>query len=102
MAKRGLKPGRWIIAGGLIAFVLVTSTVIARRSYGHKEGVALTQLIKRKANLESERVRLEQEIRDGSSRSVIMPIAERNLGMHLPNESQMVNLSGAARDGGTP
>jgi hypothetical protein len=102
MAKRGLKPGRWIIAGGLIAFVLVTSAVIARRSYGHKEGLALTQLQKRKTNLESERVRLEQAIRDGSSRSVIVPIAERTLGMHLPTEAQMVNLRGAESDGGTP
>lgn len=102
MAKRGLKAGRWIVAGGLIAFVLVSAAVIARRSYGHREGLALTQLQRRKSSLESERVRLEQQIRDGSSRAVIVPIAERRLGMHLPSESQMVTLGGTARNGGTP
>jgi hypothetical protein len=101
MAKRGLKQGRWIVAGGLIAFVLVSAAVIARRSYGHREGEALTALQRRKASLESERVRLGQQIRDGSSRTVIVPVAERRLGMHLPSESQIVMLRGSG-SGGTP
>lgn len=102
MAKRGLKRGRWMVAGGLIAFVLVSAAVIARRSYGHREGIELTALIRRKAALESERVRLSQAIRLGSSRPVIVPIAERRLGMRLPSESQMVFVKRAARDSGTP
>jgi hypothetical protein len=102
MAKRGLKRGRWIVAGGLIAFVLVTSAVIARRSYGHKEGIELTALQRRKANLESERVRLSAVIRSASSSSVILPLAERRLGMHLPSDSQMVFVQRASRNGGTP
>ena len=102
MAKRGLKRGRWMVAGGLIAFVLVAAAVIARRSYGHREGVELTALVRRKAQLEGERVRLSQAIRQGSSRPVIVPIAERQLGMHLPLESQMVIVKRAARNGGTP
>lgn len=100
MAKRGLKRGRWIVAGGLIAFVLVSAAVIARRSFGHREGLALTALQRKKASLESERVRLGQQIRDGSSRNVIVPIAERKLGMHLPSESQIVMLRGS--ESGTP
>lgn len=101
MATRGLKRGRWIVAGGLIAFVVVSAAVIARRSYGHREGIALTALQRRKAALESERVRLGQQIRDGSSRNVIVPIAERRLKMHLPTESQIVMLRGSG-SGGTP
>ena len=100
MAKRGLKRGRWIVAGGLIAFVLVSAAVIARRSFGHREGLALTALQRKKASLESERVRLGQQIRDGSSRNVIVPIAERKLGMHLPAESKIVMLRGS--ESGTP
>ena len=100
MAKRGLKRGRWIVAGGLIAFVVVSAAVIARRSFGHRLGLALTALQRKKASLESERVRLGQQIRDGSSRSVIVPIAERKLGMHLPSESQIVMLRGS--ESGTP
>ena len=99
MAKRGLKRGRWIIAGGLVAFVIVSTAVIARRSFGHREGIELTQLRRKKAALESERVKLGQQIRDGSSRSVIVPIAERRLGMHLPRESQMVVLKGTESSG---
>lgn len=95
MAKRGIKQGRWIVFGGLMVFVVVSAAVIARRSYGHREGVALTALTRRKAMLESERVRLTQQIRDNSSRSVIVPIAEQRLGMHIATEAQVVVLSGA-------
>jgi cell division protein FtsL len=89
-----------MIAGGLVAFVIVAAAVIARRSYGHSEGRELTSLQRRKAALESERVRLQQQIRDASSRSVIVPLAERRLGMHLPTESQMIMLRAAPN--GTP
>jgi hypothetical protein len=99
VAKRGLKRGRWIVAGGLIAFVVVSAAVIARRSLGHREGLALTALQRKKSALESERVRLGQQIRDGSSRSVIVPIAERRLRMHLPTESQIVMLRGSGSSG---
>lgn len=102
MAKRGLKRGRWIVAGALVAFVLVSSAIIARRSYGHSEGLEVTALQRRKAALESERVRLDQQIRDASARSVIVPLAERRLGMHLPSESQMIVLRGATESSGTP
>jgi cell division protein FtsL len=89
-----------MIAGGLVAFVIVAAALIARRSYGHSEGRELTSLQRRKAALESERVRLQQQIRDASSRSVIVPLAERRLGMHLPTESQMIMLRAAPN--GTP
>ena len=89
-----------MIAGGLATFVIVAAAVIARRSYGHSEGRELTSLQRRKASLESDRVRLQQQIRDASSRSVIVPLAERRLGMHLPTESQMIMLRAAPN--GTP
>ena len=102
MAKRGLKKGRWIVAGVLLAFVVVSAAVIARRSYGHSEGLEVTALQRRKAALQSERVRLSQQIRDGSAASVIVPLAERRLGMHLPDGSHMIVLKGATGNGGTP
>jgi len=102
MAKRGLKRGRWIVAGGLVAFVLVAAAVVARRSYGHRVGLQVTALERRKTSLESERVRLDRAIRDASSRPKLLPIAERRLGMHLPSESQVVFLGRAPRNGGTP
>lgn len=91
MAKRGVKRGRWIVAATLIGFVLISAAVVARRSYGYRVGLEVTALQRRKANLESERVRLDQEIRNASSRARLLPIAER-LGMHMPSETQIVVL----------
>jgi cell division protein FtsL len=96
VAKRGVKRGRWIVAGVLAGFVLVSVAVVARRSYGHREGLELTALERRKSDLESERVRLDQEIRNASSRARLLPVAER-LGMKMPSEEQMIVLE---RSGG--
>jgi hypothetical protein len=90
--KRGLKVGGWMIAGGLVGFVLIAAAVVARRSYGHREGSTITALQRREADLESEKTRLGQLIREGSSRSHILPIAEKRLGMHAPSETQIVYL----------
>jgi len=98
VAKKSVKRGRWYVAGGLIVFVIVAAAVIARRSYGHQEGLELTALQRRKAALESERVRLDQQIRDGSSMSVIVPKAQR-LGMRMPSESQIIVLRRSGDDG---
>jgi cell division protein FtsL len=90
--KRGLKVGGWMIAGGLVGFVLIAAAVVARRSYGHREGSTITALQKKEADLESEKTRLSALIRDGSSRSRIVPLAENRLGMHAPSETQIVYL----------
>ncbi len=101
MAKRGLKRGRWIVTGVLIGFVVVSAAVVARRSYGHREGLELTALQRRKADLESDRVRLAQQIRNASSRARLLPLAER-LGMHMPSESQIVVLERPPRSSDSP
>lgn len=101
MAKRGVKRGRWIVAAALLGFVLVSAAVVTRRSYGYRVGLELTALQRRKANLESERVRLDQEIRNASSRARLLPIAER-LGMHMPSETQIVVLQRPERKRAAP
>jgi hypothetical protein len=93
MAKGGVKRGRWIIAGGLVGFVLISAAVVARRSFGHREGASITVLEKRQSELISERARLTEMIREGSSLSRIRPIAEQRLGMHTPSETQIVLLN---------
>ena len=93
MAKGGVKRGRWMIAGGLLGFVLISAAVVARRSFGHREGGSITALEKRKSDLVSERARLTEMIREGSSLSRIRPIAEQRLGMHTPSETQIVLLN---------
>ncbi len=88
-----------MIAGGLLGFVLIAVAVVARRSYGHREGASITTLSRRQAELRSERTRLAQLIRESSSLTHIRPIAEQRLGMRTPSETQIVLLPRPASNG---
>jgi cell division protein FtsL len=93
MAKRRVSPGRRsLIALALIGFVFVATGVIARRVYGVREQRDIRKLQKTRDELIAERVRLESEIRDASSRARLQPIAEQRLNMHIPKADQLVNL----------
>lgn len=87
--KRGR--GR-LLALVLFGFLLVTTGVIWRRSYGIARSRELTELGKRRGQLEARRVQLESEIRDLSSRARLAPIVEQRLQMHVPADSQVVIL----------
>ena len=93
MAKRrvGVR-GRWIVAAILVGFVLTTAAVIARRSYGDEQARQMSVVEARLRQLRNERVRLDAEIRDASSRAQLFPIAEAKLGMHVPADTQVVIL----------
>jgi cell division protein FtsL len=93
MAKRrvGVR-GRWIVAAILIGFVVTTAAVIARRSYGDAQARKLSTVEERLRQLRNERVRVEAEIREASSRVRLIPIAETKLGMHVPADTQVVIL----------
>lgn len=103
MAKRPVAVrGRWIVAAVLLGFVVTTAAVIARRSYGVAEARQMSALETQLRQLRNERLRLESEIRAASSRVRIAPIAEGQLGMHVPADTQVVILPRQARRGGTP
>jgi cell division protein FtsL len=94
MAKRRVNPGRRsLIALALIGFVLVATGVIARRVYGVREQRDIRKLQKTREALIADRIRLEGEIRDASSRAHLQPIAEQRLNMHIPKADQQVNLT---------
>ena len=76
----------------LIGFLLVTTGVIWRRSYGIARSRELTALDTRRVQLEARRAQLESEIRDLSSRAKLAPIVEQRLQMHVPADSQVVIL----------
>jgi cell division protein FtsL len=103
MAKRrvGIR-GRWIVAAVLVGFVLTTVAVVARRSYGDAQARQMASVESRLRALKNERVRLEAEIRDASSRVHLIPIAESRLGMHVPADTQVVILPRRARRSGSP
>lgn len=100
MAKRGVGiRGRWIVAAVLVGFVVTTTAVIARRSYGDAQARRMATVETRLRQLRNERVRLEAEIRDASSRVRLIPIAESRLGMHVPADTQVVILPRRAKRG---
>lgn len=81
------------IALALFGFVLVATGVIARRTYGIGQARALRDLQRRREALDAERVKLESEIREASSRARLAPIAEQRLNMHVPSPDQVIMLS---------
>ena len=92
MATRRVKGGggsRLRLTMLLIAFLLITGTVILRRSYGNRGARELLVLDSKRAALVAEKLRLEADIRNATSRSHIVPMAER-LQMHIPADSQVI------------
>lgn len=74
------------------AFVIVTLTVVWRRSLGIAASRDIQQLERKESDLEGERARLENEIRDLTSRQKLGPIVEQRLGMHVPTGAEVVIL----------
>ncbi len=99
MASRGVAgSGRLRLALLLLCFLVITSGVILRRVYGISAAKELQDLDARRAALVAERLRLEGEIRSASGRSRLQPIAEQQLQMRVPNDSQVIILPRAAHD----
>jgi hypothetical protein len=98
MAKRGITMrGRTLVGVALGAFVLVALSIVWRRTVGIGESDRLAQLEAKRTGLEGERVRLESEIRDASTRQTLGATVERKLGMHIPTDKQVVILPRASR-----
>ena len=100
MAKGGVAMrGRSLIGLLLAAFLVVALSIVWRRTIGIKQSESLAALDARKSQLESERARLEGEIRDASARQNLGTVVEQRLGMHIPTDRQVVILSrGAEHD----
>jgi cell division protein FtsL len=94
MARRVSKAWnpRTIIALVLAGFVLVATGVIARRTYGIGRATEIRELERQRDALETERVRLDAEIRAASSLEQLAPILQQRLHMHVPADSQTVIL----------
>ena len=94
MAKGGVgMRGRSLIGLLLVAFLVVALSIVWRRTVGIRQSEALAALNAKKSQLESERTRLEGEIRDASARQNLGAVVEQRLGMHIPSDRQVVILS---------
>jgi cell division protein FtsL len=93
LAKRGVGiRGRSIFGMLLGTFIIVTLTVVWRRSIGISESREIQLLERKRSDLEGERARLESELRDLTSRQRLGPIVEQRLGMHVPAGREVVIL----------
>jgi cell division protein FtsL len=100
MAKRRVAlRGRSLVGLGLLGFVLIATGVIWRRAAGISQAADLRALEQQVTQLEAQQARLENEIREASSRSTLAPIAERRLGMRVPSDTQVVILPRSPRSG---
>lgn len=73
--------------------------IVWRRTAGIGQAERLSVLESRKTQLEAERVRLQNEIREASSRRRLGEVVERRLGMRIPADNQVIILPGRAENG---
>jgi hypothetical protein len=86
-----LKGRHWLMVW-LLIFVGVLVAITARQSAGFRTARRLRDLREQRTTLEARRADLERQIRVASSRQVLIPIAERELGLHLPSDSEFTLL----------
>jgi hypothetical protein len=72
----------------LVVFVCVLLAIATRQSAGFRAARRLGELREERMALEARRAELERQIRLGSSRQVLVPLAERALGLHQPSDSE--------------
>ena len=84
--------GRTLVLLGLLAFVVVATGVIWRRSVGVAQARTLRELRETRGSLAATEAALEGAIRDASSRARLARTVEERLGMRLPAESLVIRL----------
>src|ERR671921_741306 len=86
-----LKGRHWLMVW-LLIYLGVLVAITARQSAGFRTARRLRDLREQRTTLEARRADLERQIRLASSRQVLIPIAERELGLHLPSDSEFTLL----------
>ena len=84
-----LKGRHWLMLW-LIVFLCVLLAVASRQTSGFRTARRLRELRDERMSLEARRGELERRIREASSRQVLVPLAERTLGLHQPSDSEFV------------
>ena len=74
----------------LIVFLCVLLAVASRQTGGFRTARRLRELRDERLALEARRGEVERRIREASSRQVLVPLAERTLGLHQPSDSEFV------------
>lgn len=82
--------GRHWVFLWLLIFLGCALVVVSRQTAALRTGRRLHDLREERSSLESRRADLERRIRVASSRQVLVPVAERTLGLHEPADSEFV------------
>ena len=82
--------GRHWLMLWLLVLLCVLLAVATRQTSGFRTAHRLRELREERLALEARRGDLERRIREASSRQVLVPIAERTLGLHQPSDSEFV------------
>ncbi|HEY7635918.1 MAG TPA: hypothetical protein VH763_10260 [Gemmatimonadales bacterium] len=96
-----LKGRHWLTLW-LVVFLVVLLAITTRQTAGFRTARHLRELREERAALEARRGELERRIRLASSRQVLVPLAERALGLHQPTDSEFVLFVVPAGAGGKP
>ncbi len=84
-----LKGRHWLLLW-LFIFLGGAVAVVARQTAALQTARRLQDLREERRSLEARRAELERRIRLASSRQVLVPMAERNFGLHEPADSEFV------------
>jgi len=84
--------GRHWLAIALAAFLVVTLVIVWRQSVAVAAARELGDLQRTRGALEVQKAALEGAIQRAGSRGVIVPLAERRLGLRLPQDSEITIL----------
>ena len=89
-----MKPkGRHWLAVWLALFLAVAGVVIARDTASYRSARRLVALRQQRLTLEADRAELIRRIRQASSREILVPKVERELGLHRPSDTEYVLFS---------
>ena len=84
--------GRHWVAMGLAAFLVVALAVVRRQSASYILAREVEALGKTRGTLEAQRSALIGRIEHDKSRAVLVPLAQRRLGLRLPQDSEITIL----------
>ena len=82
--------GRHWLALWLGLFLAIAGIVIARDTASYRSARRLAEYRQQRLTLEAERAELIRRVRLASSREVLVPKAERRLGLHRPSDTEYV------------
>jgi cell division protein FtsL len=87
-----LKGRHWLMLW-LVVFLITAAAVVSRQTAAFREARRVRELREQRMALEARRADLERRIREASGRRMLVPRAERELGLHLPADNEFILFS---------